>query len=910
MESSILRSLILAALPVISQGAGFHRASVVVYGDSPSAFSAAIELAESSHDVLLVCPVAHVGGMMVEGLGHQDVDSRSGNGAPIGGLTAEFYLRIGAAYGSSSPRYRFEAKVAQQVIDNWLAEEEVRQLRNARLSEAPGAVTKTGGRITSIRLEDGSVIAGDVFIDGTVEGDLMAAAGVTHTWGREGNAAYGENTGGILNPTHKDQYAVSVDPYVIPGNPSSGVIKGVQDEGVGTHGAGDQSVMGFCLRLPLTKNPANKIPITAPPGYDPADYEIYRRYLAAGGTNDWLDGPGTANSNPTQKLYDLGSWHDLSGNLYGRNHDYPNASHARRQEIYREHKEYTQGLIWFLSNDPSVPQSIRDEWSKWGLPADEFTDNGGWPRRLYVRSARRMISDYVITEADVITNQVGSLIPRPPVDDPIGLCWWPVDHHNARTVIRNGKVYNEGAFFTLSNYDPFGVPYRAIVPKRADCTNLLVPSALSSSYAGYGAVRLEWTFMVLGQSAGTAAAIAADTGIAVQDVPYSRLSALLLARKQKLTLASPSGGITMDNLDSTGVQIAGSWTTSTTMPGHIGPNYLHDGNTGKGTKSVRFTPAVPATTVFKVQAIWNSDSARSNSVPITITHAGGTTSLTVNQQINGTSWQDLGTHTFSEGTGGSVLISNSGTSGYVIVDAVRFIPLETASPQPVILMAARKGTCTEGRDPATVVIHRTSDASSAASISLSYAGTAVPGTDTAVLPSTVHFAAGQSTTELAVTALSDPLIEGAETLTVMAGTESVTVHILDPPFQSWQKLHFPVGGDPAPDSDPDSDGVPNLLEFALSGNPNGADPELSGELRLSDSGTGPLADFSYWRNAAADPAHLKLRSSPDLSTWQEMDDAADFISFDDANNRVFMRLRFPIPGDPGKRFFRLEYVDP
>jgi len=529
-------SLVLCSL---AHAAENRKADIVVYGDSPSALSAAIELAESSHDVLLVCPVAHVGGMMVEGLGHQDIDKRSGSGEPIGGLSIELYTRIGKAYGNAKPRYHFESKVAQRVIDEWLDEKKVRQIRSARLSEAKDAVAKDGSRITGITLEDGSKVTGRVFIDGTVEGDLMAAAGVSYAWGREGNASYGENVGGILNPTHKDQYKVAVDPYVVPGDPSSGVIKGVQNEPVGTHGAADRAAMGFCLRLPLTKNPDNKIPITAPPGYKAADYEIYRRYLAAGGKNDWVDGPGQPDANPNKKIFDLGSWHDLSGNFYGRNHDYPTASYAKRDEIYREHKEYTQGLIHFLSTDPSVPQAIRDEWSKWGLPADEFTDNGGWPRRLYVRCGRRMISDYVITEADVRRDPIGSVTPRPPVEDPIGICWWAVDLHNARTVIRNGKVYNEGAYFDLTNYKPFGIPYRSIVPKRAECTNLLVPSALSSSYAGYGAVRLEWTFMVLGQSAAAAAGMAVEKDLAVQDVPYANLKTHLLARAQKLEPAPP-----------------------------------------------------------------------------------------------------------------------------------------------------------------------------------------------------------------------------------------------------------------------------------------------------------------------------------------------------------------------------------
>ncbi|WP_166442761.1 FAD-dependent oxidoreductase [Phragmitibacter flavus] len=652
-------------------------ADIVVYGDSPSALSAALELAISSQDVLLVGPVAHVGGMMVEGLGHQDVDWRSGDGDPIGGLTSEFFLRIGEAYapGSGKRRFDFEAKVAQRVINEWLEEHKVRQMRNARLVEGTQAVEKSAGRINAIKLEDGTRVAGKVFIDGTVEGDLMAAAGVTHTYGREGNAVYGENFGGVINPTKKDQFQVKIDPFVVPGNPSSGVIFGVQNEGVGEHGAGDKAAMGFCLRLPLTKNPSNKVPITAPDDYDARDYEIYRRYLVAGGMNDWLNGPGNVDKNPTKKLFDLGSWHDLSGNFYGRNHEYPIADAAGREAIYREHQQYTQGLIYWLSNDPAVPQAIRDEWSRWGLPADEFTDNGGWPRRLYVRCARRMISDYVITEADVRRRPVGLVTPRPMVTDSVGMCYWPIDFHNARTVIRDGAVYNEGAYFDLTNYRPFGIPYRSIVPKRSDCVNLLVPSALSSSYSGYGALRLEWTFMVLGQSAAVAAAMAVEGNVAVQDVAYDELKKRLLTRGQRLTPEDSAVGIIIDNADVEGISITGAWETHVEPRSDLG-GWLHDGNQGQGSKSVRFTPDIPESGVYSVQARWKSDEKNASAVPMEIAHADGTAKPVVNQREKGNRWNVLGSYEFKVGTSGFVSIGNEGADGRVVVDAVRFVRVE------------------------------------------------------------------------------------------------------------------------------------------------------------------------------------------------------------------------------------------
>ncbi|TDU66197.1 FAD dependent oxidoreductase [Prosthecobacter fusiformis] len=529
------------ALSAFADAPQEHSADIIVYGDSPSAIMAAIEVADGGQKVLLVSPVQHLGGIIAEGLGNQDVDKRAGNGEPVGGLAREFFVRIARAHDprATEPRYRFRSSIAEKVMDDWLAEKKIPVLRSKRISEAPGAVVKEDGRITSFLCEDGTRISGKVFIDGTVEGDLMAFSGVSYAWGREGNAKYGETVGGVINPTLEQQFRVKVDPYKTPGDPSSGTIVGVQNEEVGEHGAPDKSAMGFCFRLPLTKDDSNKIAITAPEGYQSSDYEIYRRFLAAGGMNDWLNGPGSPSTDPKKRLVDLGSWHELSANFYGRNHGYPNGSYSARKAIYDEHRRYTQGLIYFLSTDASVPEKIRQEWSQWGLCADEFTDNGGWPRMLYLRSTRRMVSDYVITEADVLARPResatgGTLQPTPPVDDPIGICWWFVDLHAARTVIRDGHIYNEGAFINYQNYAPFGIPYRAIVPKRSECTNLLVPSALSASYAGYGAIRLEWTFMVLGQSAGAAAVMALEKDCAVQDVPYPQLQQKLLERGQKI----------------------------------------------------------------------------------------------------------------------------------------------------------------------------------------------------------------------------------------------------------------------------------------------------------------------------------------------------------------------------------------
>ena len=920
--------ILLASLYTLkaSQLEKFLWADVVVYGDSPSAFIAAIELVESNHDVLLVSPVMNIGGMMVEGLGNQDIDSRSGNGAPIGGLAAEFYLRIARAYlpGTNTPRYSFEAKVAQTVINTWLAEKGVRQLRGKRISEAPGAVTKENARITSFLLEDGTRIAGRIFIDGTVEGDLMAFANVSYAWGREGNAKYGENFGGVVNPSIKDQYNVNVDPYVIPGNPASGVLTGVQNQTIGVNGAADGSAMGFCFRLPLTKNPANKIPITAPANYSASTYELYRRFLAAGGMNDWLDGPGAINSSTTTKLFDLGSWHNLSGNLYGRNHAYPNGSYAVREQIYQEHQNFTQGLIYFLSTDPNVPAAVRNEWSRWGLCADEFTDNGGWPRRLYVRCGRRMISDYVITEKDVRETPIGTVTPAPAVSDPIGLAYWPVDLHSAHTLIRNGFVHNEGAYFDLTNYKKsFGIPYRSIIPKRVDCTNLLVPSALSSSYAGYGAVRLEWTFMVLGQSAAVAAAMALDQQVAVQDVPYASLRTLLLARNQRLSLPgnnSPTTGaeVIVDNSDATGVTLSGSWTISTTIPGHYGINYLHDGNSGKNTKTIRFTPNLPRAGNYAVYTRWSAGGARANSVPMQITSAGGTTSITVNQQLNGNTWVLLGTWAFAGGNPGSLLIENTGTIGFVIADAARFVEIISPPDQSQIFVAPLNGLAIESNPkPAKIVIQRNGNVSNALSVNLAIAGTATPSSDYSPLPTSITFAAGISSMVLDVVPNQDLVVEGSETVvisvspgsTYLSGDPSTAVvTIADPSYDLWRRSEFdetdlqtPNVSEPA--NDPDGDDLPNLLEHVLQGDPKQSDsasrlPQLS----RSPAGESPFVDLTFWRKRETGDSVVYPITSPNLLEWSELTSNGEVFAYNSMEDSIQVRYRIPIvPGTP--RFF-------
>jgi len=516
--------LLIASRPV--SAAEVVEADIAIYGGTAAGVMAAVQASRLGSSVVLLESGNHVGGASVEGLGGTDIDNHKEfkNGAAVGGLAKDFYLRIGKKYGKDGPGYKFEPHVASAVMEDYIHEAKVKVLRRHRLKEN-GGVEVVEGRIKSITMENGTQVKAKVFIDATIEGDLMAFAGVSHTSGREANSQYGETLNGIREHTTHAQFKIKVDPYVIPGDPSSGVIPTIQNEPLGTPGAADGGVQGFCFRLCFTNVPENKILFEKPEVYDRGLFEIYLRYLRAGGK---LFSPVATLPN---KKTDLGSWHDLSLNLYGMNWGYPQGTYAEKAKILQDHLNFAKGLCYFLANDPEVPESTRKTWRDWGVCKDEFRDNAGWPRMFYVRDARRMVSEYVITEHH--TKRTDAT----PVEDPVCVAYWPPDTHSVRRIIKDGAAYNEGFVFGGDTWGPFGISYRALVPKRSQCLNLLVPSCPSSTHVGYGAIRLEWTFMCLGQAVGTAATIAVKDGVAVQDVAYAKLRELLLKDNQVLEVA-------------------------------------------------------------------------------------------------------------------------------------------------------------------------------------------------------------------------------------------------------------------------------------------------------------------------------------------------------------------------------------
>ena len=500
---------------------------ICIFSGSEAGFTAAIQAARMGKKVILIEPTGHPGGMMVEGIAK---DIRFGSARVIGGIAREIYTAIEYWYGREArfdgPSWysRYEPHVAEKIIEQFLAREQgIQVIRNTRIREA-GGVKKNGRQIECILLENGMEISAAIYVDASIEGDLLHFAGVNTETIREGNDVYGETKNGIQVVNTYRQFEVDVDPYIIPGDPGSGLIPTIQEGGPGQQGLPSKYIQGYCYRLVLTQDPENRLMISKPDNYDPENYEIYRRYLKAGGG---LFFPQA--SRPNGKT-DLGSWHDLSANLYGENWEYPAGDYETKERIIKYHEDFTRGLLWFLQHDPEVDPETRANWQGWGLCKDEFTDNGGWPRRLYIRSARRMVSDHIITEHHTRRDNGNR------ISDPVAIAWWPADTHHARRIVRDGYAYNEGFVFGGDDWRPFGISWRALVPRRKECTNLITPTCPSSSYVAYGAIRILPTFMILGQSAGCMAAMAVDSRSPVQELDYPSFRKKLIKDKQILKI--------------------------------------------------------------------------------------------------------------------------------------------------------------------------------------------------------------------------------------------------------------------------------------------------------------------------------------------------------------------------------------
>lgn len=518
-----LTILIILSLNVMcfakTQTQSVPKYDIVIYGGTSAGVISAVQACRMGKSVILIEPNQHLGGLSSSGLGATDI----GNKGAIGGLSRKFYRRIYREYHGdiTGSQWTFEPHIAEKVFNDMVREIQVPVVFGERLKLKNGA-KKHNGRITEIVMESGIAFRGRMFIDATYEGDLMARAGVSYTIGREANSTYGETLNGVQtkNAVHH-QFIKTVDPYVVPGQPPSGLLHGINGDVPGKEGGGDKKIQAYCFRLCATDVLENRRPWPKPQNYDVAKYELLLRNFKAGDMRI----PWNPVRMPNGKT-DSNNNFAVSTDYIGMNYDYPDGDYMTRERIVKQHEEYQKGLMWTLANHPGVPAEIREYFGKWGLSKDEFIDNDNWPYQLYIREARRMVSGYVMTQH----NCQGRVV----AEDPVGLAAYTMDSHNVqRYVDENGCVRNEGDV-QVGGFGPYPISYRSIIPERSECENLLVPVCLSSSHIAFGSIRMEPVFMVLGQSAATAAGIAIDDNVSVQKVDYQKLRKQLIDDGQVL----------------------------------------------------------------------------------------------------------------------------------------------------------------------------------------------------------------------------------------------------------------------------------------------------------------------------------------------------------------------------------------
>jgi hypothetical protein len=662
---------------------------VVVYGGTSGGVAAAVQAARLGKSVVLIEPGKHLGGLTSGGLGATDI----GNKGAIGGLSREFYQRIRKYYDDDAhwtqekrsefkghghdarddDAWTFEPHVAEKIYRDLVGEHKVAVAFGQRLDLKSG-VKKDGARIVAVAMDSGESYGGKMFIDASYEGDLMAGARVSYHVGREANRIYGETLNGVQvkNSIHH-QFIKKIDPYVKPGDPSSGLLPRVVAGPPGEDGEGDRRVQAYNYRLCATDRPDNRRAWPKPAGYDEKQYELLLRNFEAGD----LRLPWNPVLMPNRKT-DSNNNFAFSTDDVGMNYDYPDGDYATRARIVKEHIDYQKGLMWTLANHPRVPAKVREHFTTWGMARDEFVDEDNWPYQLYVREARRMIGEYVMIEQNCRGKRVA--------EDSIGLAAYTMDSHNIqRYVTKDGHVLNEGDV-QVGGFPPYPISYRSITPQAKECTNLLVPVCLSASHIAYGSIRMEPVFMVLGQSAATAAAQAIDDKVDVQKVDYPKLRERLLRDKQVLAWKAPLKGNGVDPKKLPGVVVddadaerKGFDAVSSTVGPFVGDGYRHDGNTDRGKQTARFVPDLPEDGEYEVRISYTAHANRATNVQVTIASGPGVETVKVNQQKEppiDKLFLSLGVHCFPMGKHGYVEISNKDADGYVVIDAVQWLKVK------------------------------------------------------------------------------------------------------------------------------------------------------------------------------------------------------------------------------------------
>ncbi|MGF7073275.1 FAD-dependent oxidoreductase [Mucilaginibacter sp. 3215] len=657
---AIVTTCFMAGASVNGQSSKLITADVCVYGGTSAGVIAAYTAKKMGKTVMLIEPGKHLGGMSSGGLGYTDI----GNKYVVTGLARDFYRRIGTHYGKFE-QWIFEPKVAESIFNDYVKRAGFPVLFRNRLIK----VKKEENQLKEIIVEDSykpstatnKTIRAKVFIDCTYEGDLMARSGVSYTVGREANSQYDETINGV-ELLDKHQFPDNIDPYKVPGDAKSGLLWGISNEVLQVNGAGDKKVQAYNFRITLTNVPENRIPISKPDNYDPKKYELLLRLKEK---QPWksISDVFIISKMPNGKT-DINNNGGFSTDMIGMNWEYPEADYNTRAKIWKEHEDYTKGFFYFIGNDTRIPGNIRDEMKQWGYPKDEYTDNGNWTPQLYIREARRMIGELVMTQYHCQGKEQ--------VEDGVGMAAYGMDSHNCERLVVNGMVKNEGDV-QVHGFAPYAVSYRAIVPKQKEAANLFVPVCLSASHIAYGSIRMEPVFMVLGQSSAVAACQAIDKRIAVQQVNVKEVQSLLRADP----LADGSiPEVLVDNEDS---HITGDWKTE--KSGGYGPTYLADDSKAETAKSVRFIPEKLKKGAYHVYTYFPKVMNPATKTYITIYDGDKATEKIINQsdlQVEGQTsgeWLPLGLYNFSGEKKAYVEIFNKNADGVIVADAVLFVPV-------------------------------------------------------------------------------------------------------------------------------------------------------------------------------------------------------------------------------------------
>jgi len=652
-----------------------YEVDVLVYGGSSSGIIAAYTAKKLGKTVLVIEPGEYLGGLTAGGLGATDI----GNKYAITGLGKNFYRRIGQYYNKFE-QWTFEPHVADKVFEDYIKEAQLDIMKNHRLV----SVEKEGEWIREIVIEDSNnprketnrLIKAKMFIDCTYEGDLMAKAGVSYAVGRESSDQYGESHNGVhLSDFH--QLPDGVSPYKVPGDPESGLVWGISTDTLQPKGTGDHKVQAYNFRLTLTQDKDNQIPFTKPDNYNPDQYELLLRIIekekwktihSSFKVNELPNGEikvdhtgGFLIKNMPNGKTDFNNFGGFSTDMIGANYDYPDGDYAVRKEIWKNHEDYTKGLLYFLGHDERVPAHIRDEMNSWGYSKDEFKKLNGFSSQLYVREARRMVSDVVMTQLH------SEGIEK--VEDQIAMAAYQMDSHNIQRIIVDGMVKNEGDVQKRVPA-PFPISYRSIVPKVGQAKNLLVPVCLSASHIAFGSIRMEPVFMVLGQSAATAAVEAINSGLSVQEINLERVQ-----KELKLNpLADGSAPeILVDNDDSSSVVIEGEWET---RRGGYGYDHMFSQNNSDQLKTVKFYPEVPVRGDYEIFTYLSKNKDRAPKVRYTIYDGKKSKEKVIDNStieelgLSSGEWVSLGTYNFSAGKKSFIEVSNKDAEGQVTVDAM------------------------------------------------------------------------------------------------------------------------------------------------------------------------------------------------------------------------------------------------